>query len=553
MLLLAANYILNGRIYSDISLVDGGPPSYFFDFYTAVSIAVVLAIFRYIPSKPSLRKSLAAWASASALAILAPIAFIPVLFDGVDTDSASYRTFVQLGVQGFVQAIILQLLVTLLLASLSESRAALKAVAVQRARLLHLKSTLELQVAEVNQRLEVDVKAKLKALIENLAANLTGAADPKHLAQLVRETLDEGVRPLSWQISTEGETEPDFSRARLPRTRARDWFAFKLQLRESTTVLLTGAIMVTFDVPLVQYVFGSEAAIACLASIVVVTSGMTLILKLIGRLRVNNLLALVAMTTLYSALGLNFVAIRFGLGDLSVDLGELGVVFSFAQIAFLTSLFRIALARRRADLDAATLVNADLEILVSALRQSAWLQKQRLARIVHGPVQSTLFATYLELSQVHDLDPARRNELARQVQSAILELASPGEGGSMPFALVVRQLTDGWGDSIRFQTEIESVTSTKIDESPVTRSCAIEVLREAVNNAAKYGTGDVEISIAMHGETLVAITVRNTVSSSYKENASGFGSKVLDEVTHSWSLTVRHGVAVFSALVATVD
>ncbi|MEY4494935.1 MAG: hypothetical protein RL570_1050 [Actinomycetota bacterium] len=221
---------------------------------------------------------------------------------------------------------------------------------------------------------------------------------------------------------------------------------------------------------------------------------------------------------------------------LSAEFYEIGVVISFAQIYLAVTWFKTTIELRAFSIGRVQELNEQLKVLVSTLRQSTWLQKQKLARMVHGPVQSSLFAVYLELNQADSLTDTTRGQLAEKVGAASQALDLPNESVKLPFSKALAQLTEGWGDTLEFKVWLDPEVARRIDSSEVGKACAIETLREAINNAAKYGTGNVEISIDSVADKLVSIQVRNGIAVKSLSAAPGYGSSVLDQVTHQWEL-----------------
>ena len=172
MLLILANYILNGRLFGGVDLVDGGPPSFVFDIYNAVSVVTVLFVFSFIPFKNNFTKSITAFTIASAISNFVPAIALPYLYSTVDASSENYRSFLLIATTGFLQMILVQGLLTILLASFSESRIARKNIAIEQTKLKHLKENYQTQLAEIARRIEVDVRSKLDLLLSTLLSNL---------------------------------------------------------------------------------------------------------------------------------------------------------------------------------------------------------------------------------------------------------------------------------------------------------------------------------------------------------------------------------------------
>ncbi len=72
MLLIFANYVLNGQLFTGVELVSGGPPGFIFDLYNSLSVISVLFIFRFIKFKNTFAKSITAFTIASAISNFLP-------------------------------------------------------------------------------------------------------------------------------------------------------------------------------------------------------------------------------------------------------------------------------------------------------------------------------------------------------------------------------------------------------------------------------------------------------------------------------------------------
>ncbi len=550
MLLIFANYVLNGQLFTGVELVSGGPPGFIFDLYNSLSVISVLFIFRFIKFKNTFAKSITAFTIASAISNFLPAFALPYLYSTVDANSENYRSFLLIATTGFFQMILVQCLLTILLASFSESRTARKSIAIEQTKLNHLKDNYQTQFAEITQRLEVDVRSKLDELLSTLLSKIENQRQPSHLAALVSETLNEGVRPLSWEIESDLDEDIDLSKVKPIKFSLRERFAFKVELSRATSVASATFLLAIYDLPLILFVFGMEAVPQGIVTIATSAAGMFLVTRLFAKYKIYSWLAVILMGLIAGLLGSSFLFIRLLSEGLSAEFYEIGVVISFAQIYLAVTWFKTTIELRAFSIGRVQELNEQLKVLVSTLRQSTWLQKQKLARMVHGPVQSSLFAVYLELNQSDSLEDGTRGQLAEKVRAASQALDLADESVKQPFAKALAQLTEGWGDTLEFKVRLEPEVARRIDSSEVGKACAIETLREAINNAAKYGTGQIEIAIDSASDELVSIQVCNGITENYLSAAPGYGSNVLNQVTHQWELKTEGDQAVFTALVA---
>jgi signal transduction histidine kinase len=80
--------------------------------------------------------------------------------------------------------------------------------------------------------------------------------------------------------------------------------------------------------------------------------------------------------------------------------------------------------------------------------------------------------------------------------------------------------------------------------------CMPEVLREAVNNSVKHGGArNVSVEIDPKSRGLLSLVVINDGAPLEPQKIKGYGSNVLDELTHEWSIANTHRGVQLSALV----
>jgi hypothetical protein len=155
-------------------------------------------------------------------------------------------------------------------------------------------------------------------------------------------------------------------------------------------------------------------------------------------------------------------------------------------------------------------------------------------------------AAYLQLRQAPALNAAIVEQVGQRIQKAKAAL-SQTDDSSPDFQQVLEQITATWGSSFNVNTDISADALAALQQDPVATSCALEVLMEGINNAAKYGTaGQAALVIGLTPDSNLYIEVTNQTDVSGAANA-GFGSTILDEVTHEWDFGVANGVAKLSA------
>jgi hypothetical protein len=208
-----------------------------------------------------------------------------------------------------------------------------------------------------------------------------------------------------------------------------------------------------------------------------------------------------------------------------------------AAVATLSYRYQLVEHARRLTVSSLVDVNVQLEILLSSLRQQSKIDARRVANILHGPVQTALYASAMRISQSQALDEPTIGRIMNDLDDAMSKLLE-GEAETPEIGVFVEEIRRVWGAKIQIDLDVDSATLSVLRDNPTARSCAIEVVREGVNNAIKHGDAThIKIEVFRVEPMLVDITVSNNAPLRDTDVAPGFGSLVLDDLTHDWSLT----------------
>jgi len=442
----------------------------------------------------------------------------------------------------------IQVLFTVIFSSLLETRYERIFLQRQLAKLNYSRSNFEEQILEINLRLRKVVNEKLKILLDDLQ-NVLGSnknISASELAEAISETLNEGVRPLSWDIENESTQFEVRQNTTIKRVGLLERISYPICIKQVIYIRALMALYLFFEVPVMYFYFDAVAAIETIG--VIAFTGLILwgVKEFFGDRITPSWLAIFINSSTVALAGSSFILVRAIAGELSTDLAEIALVISMTQIAIFGGIFQSALVRRYAYIQSQRKVNRDLESLVSQLRQSAWVAKRKLARLVHGQVQSDLLAAYLQLRQAPTLDTSIVEQVSQRIQKAKAAL-SQTDDSSPDFQHTLEQITATWGSSFKVNTDIAPDALVALQQDKVATSCALEVVMEGINNAAKYGTSSqATLVIGLNQDSNLYIEVTNQADVSETANA-GFGSAILDEVTHEWHFGVANGVAKLSA------
>ena len=210
----------------------------------------------------------------------------------------------------------------------------------------------------------------------------------------------------------------------------------------------------------------------------------------------------------------------------------------------------IANAYRRESIRELEHVNEDMALVTSQLRQQVWLDRKRVAMVLHGSVQGALYSAAIRLSKEADPSPEAIASVQQDITEALSKLAG-AQSEDFDFEDVLDNITALWEDSVDFKIQLDPDALTTLNRNHDSAECAIEVLREAINNSIKHGKAEtVDIAIVPASRGLVSLTVVNDGQPIPDDSEQGYGSSLLDELTHKWSLrNVSGGVSLNAEIV----
>jgi hypothetical protein len=138
------------------------------------------------------------------------------------------------------------------------------------------------------------------------------------------------------------------------------------------------------------------------------------------------------------------------------------------------------------------------------------------------------------------------------IEAEVIALLSDqgGEVESLDVARALRDLAEIWADSVDVSVDVPEAIGTALATQPATAMAVTDVAREAVNNAVLRG-GATWVDLTLRGDARrVTITVVNReAATGVTLDSPGYGSRIYDDLTDSWSLDLIDGRVVFTAVV----
>jgi signal transduction histidine kinase len=422
----------------------------------------------------------------------------------------------------------------------------------EKANLDELRGGIRQRIAALQDELTMKVQAILMPIVFQLQNDLKTKGS-KEAAQNILAAADDLVRPLSHEVGLQAaviENSTPSTSNNYPRRRTRSSWPQRVALGAMVVpMLVVFAILTTtlgslgFAVPQApvsaqiifvglgwflyrtwQRVFADVWLPVWLAFLVTLTSGL-----------------LVAATTwlVFQSLGWN------------VEVGLWGQYSSLLVfVSMLIFYMQLNRTQRAAAEQQLREVVDELAITNAQLRQEVWVNRRRVAAVIHGPIQAALYASAMRLAKAQEPTAELIASVTKDVSEALAKLEAVESSETLDS--VVEQMQEVWGGVLEISMgELTPEVKASLEANPTATNCVLEVIREGVGNAARHGAAkNAAISIACNGKDLLEVLVTNDGQPIAGEAEPGFGSQILDEVAYSWSLTSAENRTILRALVA---
>jgi signal transduction histidine kinase len=178
--------------------------------------------------------------------------------------------------------------------------------------------------------------------------------------------------------------------------------------------------------------------------------------------------------------------------------------------------------------------NQDLNLELNRTSQLIWHVRQRAAQTLHGSVQASLTAANMRILGAE----AVNEELLEKVRQDLVratESLTDLDGPTIDLKTSVSDLVQLWQGVCEVKVSIDEKLLTSISANQVTSHCINEIVKEGVSNAIRHGHAKhVEISILEDSADSIRIDISNDGDANIS-GRQGVGSRMLDEITMTWS------------------
>ena len=414
----------------------------------------------------------------------------------------------------------------------------LSSLADERYRLQIRTAGIRAKVQIQREELLSKVRNLLDPAIAKIQSNLTGQSSREVISSL-QSTVEEVVRPLSVEVAeASDELEAESGKAII---REKAALPRRIMLGEFL-VPLWGGLIICIGLAATAFLIEEPLdAFLMLATIfLLVMSGLGVIHRLTFRLPIHPTAAAALVPFFYGASLAPFHLIAPFMGwPVSPELINSLLLFG-AIVGALTFAAQFAQLQRATTTEKLAGVNQQLEILNASLRQELWLNRRRTASVLHGPVQAALYASAIKLSQAPEPTPELVAAVEKDIQEALEKLNNPSNLEGEEISAVLNQIVEIWSDAAQITISFPAELEQELSRKPLASEALIEISREFINNAIKHGKAE-ELALQVYrlDASRLAVEVIDDGQGVPPGAKPGFGSKILTELSLSWSQTRR--------------
>jgi signal transduction histidine kinase len=400
------------------------------------------------------------------------------------------------------------------------------------------------KISEQRTKFESEVATEIAVKIERDLALLKDAEQHQLEAEL-NKIASEYIRPLSHRLAQE---VPEWQPIQSFESRLK-WRDIAEQIRPELSLqpLLLTVIASLAALPSFSYFYGwNQALVIVLIAASLLYLGGHLMRALSGfvtKIKSSWIRALVITLQLWAiSLPLSFVADRFAnkpelanfvLANSLVVLPVFGWAFLLGG-ATNASLDRLE-ANLRLTVDRLDWVRARTNLI-------SWFERGELAMLLHGPVQSAIYYGSHQFSE--NLSLSAKAKLLDEIADRIRE-ALGAQADEVNLLQLAEELQEFWQGLCQVDFVMDDEISDALESDKIAQTVAWDVIKEACTNAIRHGkASSVTIALKLLGSDALGISVRNNglaIDSGGEilamDAPRGLGSKLLDSISISWSLT----------------
>ena len=413
---------------------------------------------------------------------------------------------------------------------------ALVLLAAERLRLQVRSAGVLARVQQQQEELASKVETLIRPAIRKIQETFTSDSSSAVIISL-RNAADEVVRPLSREVA-EGQDDLNFEsepaavrvKSALPKRIILGEFLIPIWAATmSIGLLFSSAVLLETPV----------TALLVLSLIFSLILGFGRIMQVLTKsLEIPTFLAWFIVPLIY-AFPLTAFFVLKPLINMQTTNTQISTVIVFEWVLGLLLFFaQIVQLQRRETTERLGEVNQQLEVISSILSQELWLNRKRLAALLHGPVQAALYASAMGMAQTTNPTPEYLTKVQKDIETALEQLNNPTRLESETLLSVLNQVKELWSGSVEVEIEIPAELEAAITKEPLTCEATIELTRELVTNSIKHGHARwVKVDINQIDPTRFSVEVTDNGKALVEGATPGYGTKVLNELSLNWERT----------------
>ena len=425
---------------------------------------------------------------------------------------------------------------SILVSNYARHKEALVALAAERLRLQVRSAGVLARVQQQQEELSEKVESLIRPAIRKIQETLSSASSEAVIGSL-RDAADEVIRPLSREVA-EGQDDLNFEsepaavrvKSALPKRVVLGEFLIPFWAATMSIGLLVSST-VLLEEPL--------TALLVLAFIFSLIFGFGRIVQVLTiKLEAPTFAAWVIVPLVYAFPLSSFFLLKPLMGMQSTDAQIYTMMFFEWNLGLLLFLAQLVQLQRRETTERLEDVNKQLEVISSRLSQQLWLNRKRMAALLHGPVQAALYASAMGMAQTKNPSPEYLARVQKDIESSLEQLNNPNRLESETLWSVLDQIKDLWSSSVKIKIDLQTDLEAAITKEPLTCDATIEVTRELVTNSIKHGQAtQVQVKISEIDSSRFSVEVIDNGQALDEAATPGYGTKVLNELSLNWERT----------------
>jgi signal transduction histidine kinase len=456
-------------------------------------------------------------------------------FGIIDDQDIAYRI---LGSATYTMA--MMSMFAILYSNFDRAAKSIRELEIKRLSLENRLNSMRIEISEQNSEIAGRVSGLLSPVIGDLIHRLTAAkaSEIRKEVAVLRDTVENVVRPMSHSVvnTPTSLSEPVYSRSNSTLIRRLN-LDTKIRLKDiflpSMSAFMLSLIAMPSAIAIAGAVNGLTLVFAMALSALII---LRLARYVFSEIELGNFFAAIVHTLAYVLIGATTLTAVYLVDHKLLDqfVSRVFILVIFFGLTFFVGQARhLHLIRANQELQD---VNLELEKLNAQAKQEIWINRRRIATVLHGPIQAALYASAIRLAQAKRPSKKLIRDVTEDLSDALKELKFE-QTDALPIRKVIQEIIEVWSGVCTIYSTVPKSVHQVTNKNVNAAESFAEVIREAVSNAVKHGGADeIEISAKLVGGVIDLQIVNNGKPPTEKQAITGYGTQILNELTLSWSL-----------------